>query len=308
MKYVTVVVFLFLFSFTHISAQRVDYLPAQYGQFFTTYSLLNPASNGSRDKLEILSGRQQLAGPWKHISNTFVSAFTRFNDKKNGRFQTAGVVFVADNEGKYLRRSRAYINYSWHTALTKKVSLAAGASMGVFSYRVGSSDASVSGSDMAPDAALGLWCYSKKYFLGVSANQILNSEVTPLIETTRLIRHVNITGGYTWNVSSSFSVSPQFLFRYAPDLTPDIDVAITGMINKIAVVGANYRHHKSMVPFVGIENINLKKGVGKFIFSYAVPVGETASAIQTYELTLGYQVKPPEKKIKANRKVTKTNR
>ena len=77
---------------------------------------------------------------------------------------------------------------------------------------------------------------------------------------------------------------------------------------KLVVVGVNYRHHKSMVPVVGIENINLKKGVGKFMFSYAVPAGEIASAIQTYELTLGYQVKPAERKNIGSRKVTKANR
>src|SRR5690606_4096184 len=116
---------------------------------------------GFRDKLEILSGRQQLGGPWKHIATTFVSGFTRFNEKKNGRFQAAGLMFVGDKEGRYLKRSKAYINYSWHTSLTKKVSLAAGASAGFFSYNVGASTASVSGNAIAPDAAIGLWFYSK---------------------------------------------------------------------------------------------------------------------------------------------------
>jgi len=299
MKYTLGVVF--LFSFIMVRSQEVDYIPVQYAQFFNAYSLINPASTGFRDKLELLSGRQQLGGPWKHISTTFVNGFTRFNDRKNGKFQVAGLMFIADNEGKYLKRSRAYFNYSWHTALTKKVSIAAGASVGFFSYNVGGSDASVSGGAIAPDATLGLWFYSKKYYMGLSGNQILNSKVTPLVETIRLVRHVNITSGYTWAVSKSFSLTPQFLFRYAKNYTPDIDVAVIGMINKLVALGVNYRHHKSVVPFVGFENIILKKGTARFMFSYAVPVGKIASSIQTYELTLGYQVKPPEKKNKVKK-------
>lgn len=306
MKYPLVVVL--VFSCILAKAQEVDYFPVQYAQFFNTYPTVNPASTGFRDKLELLSGRQQLGGPWKHISTTFVNGFTRFNDRKNGKFQAAGLMFMADNEGKYLRRSRACFSYSWHTALTKKVSLAAGASAGFFSYRVGGSDASVSGSAMAPDAAIGLWFYTNKYYLGFSGNQILNNKVTPIIETTRLIRHVNVTGGYTWELSESLSVIPRFLLRYTRKFTPDIDLALTGTINEVFSVGANYRHQKSVVPVVGLENIKLKEGVARLMFSYGVPVGKIADNIQTYELTLGYQVKPPKKKNKGKKKVTKFTR
>lgn len=110
MKYPLVVVL--VFSCTLAKAQEVDYFPVQYAQFFNTYPTVNPASTGFRDKLELLSGRQQLGGPWKHISTTFVNGFTRFNDRKNGKFQAAGLMFMADNEGKYLRRSRACFSYS----------------------------------------------------------------------------------------------------------------------------------------------------------------------------------------------------
>lgn len=293
-----------VFSCMLAKSQEVDYTPVQYGQFFNMYPIINPASTGFREKLELLSGRQQLGGPWKHISTTFVNGFTRFNDRKNGKFQAAGLMFVADNEGKYLSRSRACFNYSWHTPLTKNASLAAGASVGFFSYRVGGSDASVSGSAMAPDAAIGLWFYTNKYYLGVSGNQVLNNEVTPILETTRLIRHINLTGGYTWELSKSLSMTPRFLLRYARNFTSDIDVAVTGTINKVFSVGANYRHQKSVVPVVGFENIKVKEGVAKLMFSYGIPVGKIADNIQTYELMLGYQVKPPKKKNKGKKKVT----
>jgi type IX secretion system PorP/SprF family membrane protein len=293
-------------TFCYVSAisQEVPYRPVQFGQFFNTYSILNPASCSFRDKLELFSARQQHGGARKYLTTTFVSGSVRFNDDKPNKFQVAGLAFVADSEGQYLKRSRAYFTYGWHTRLSKKLSLGTGVSAGFFSYRVSSSNASVSGSATNIDASLGVWLYSTAYYLGVSGNQILNSEVTPLRETTALIRHTNAMGGYTFDVNKAFTITPQFIIRYAEDLPLDIDLATTGTVNNIVVAGINYRHHKSIVPMIGFQKVNIGKGTAKVMFSYSVPAGKIADNMRTYELMLGYQVKPARKKTKGKSKVT----
>jgi len=292
-----------IFYYVSAISQEVPYTPVQFGQFFNTYSIINPASCGFRDKLELFSARQQHSGAWKHITTTFVSGSVRFNDKKPNKFQVAGFAFVTDNEGQYLKRSRAYFTYGWHTRLSKKLSLGAGASAGFFSYRVSSSNASVSGSATNIDASLGIWLYSTTYYIGVAGNQIPNSELTPLRETTALIRHTNAMGGYTFTASETFTITPQFIIRYTEGLPLDIDLATTGTVNNIVVAGINYRYHKSVVPMVGFQDIKIGKGTGKIMFSYSVPAGKTAVNIRTYELVLAYQVKPA-RKTKEKTKVT----
>lgn len=284
--------------FTASRSQQVDYLPVQFGQFFNMYSVINPASCGSTAVLEVQSGRQQHGGAWKNISTTFVSAAFRMQKRKANNFHVAGVSFISDKEGQYLSRSKFYLTYAWHTRLTKKLSLSAGTSAGYFSYLVSESSANVSGGAMAPDASFGLWLYSETYYFGASVNQIFNSKLTPLQETTTLIRHYNLTAGYSFALTRSLSVKPSMLVRYASGYPVDIDIAAIGAINRIFTLGVNYRHNKSIVPVVGFEKLAIGKGNLKAMFSYAVPAGKIADNLQTYELTLNYDFKPVKKKNK----------
>jgi type IX secretion system PorP/SprF family membrane protein len=293
MRYVLLACALILYY--SASSQEVKYTPVQYGQFFNTFSIINPASTGVRNKWEITSGRQQHGGAWKNVSSTFAAASFRFNDSTARKFQGAGVSFIADHEGLYLKRSRVNFNYAYHVPLTTKLALAAGISGGFFSYTVKSSSASISGSATSPDATLGLWFYSDRFFVGVAANQILNSSVTPLEETTRLVPHYNFMGGYAIKVNRSLFLNPQFVARYCSGLPFDFDAALVGTINNIVNAGVNYRHHKSVVPMLGFENLPLRNGIIKVMFSYAVPAGRIADNIQTYEVVLAYSGNPFEK-------------
>jgi hypothetical protein len=141
------------------------------------------------------------------------------------------------------------------------------------------------------------------YHLGFSGNQILNGKLTPLEETTELIRHYNVTGSYTFEIHWSVTITPQFLLRYVEDRPLDVDLAAIGTVNRILALGINYRHSKSIVPMVGFQNIHIGKGTGKVMFSYAIPSGKLADNIQTYELTLGYHLRVIPK-TKAKKKVT----
>jgi len=161
-------------------AQAVSRVPVQYGQFFNTYSIINPASCGARNDTEFQLGRQQHGGAWKNIATTFASGTFRINKSRSNNFHVAGLSCIRDKEGEYLKQSRVYLLYSWHTKLTDKVSLSAGAAAGFFSYLISGSAASIGAGATTFDAAFGLWLYSDTYYAGVSINQITNSQLTPL--------------------------------------------------------------------------------------------------------------------------------
>lgn len=290
MKYFFILVLLCAITLSAVNAQEVEYIPIQFEQFFNTYPIINPASSCSASRIEIQSGRQQHGGAWKNISTTFASASFRVKENKSNSFHVAGASFVADNEGLYLKRTRFYGNYAWHTRLTKNVSLGAGTSLGFFSFLVSASSANISGAATAPDASFGFWLYTNASYAGISMNQIFNSRLTPLEETSMLIRHYNMTGGYLITINNSLSVMPRVLIRYAPGYPVDMDFAATGIINGIVSTGLNYRHNKSIVPMIGFEKLSVGNGNVKAMFSYAVPMGRSARDLKTYELMLNYQI------------------
>jgi type IX secretion system PorP/SprF family membrane protein len=295
MKYFYCLVLVFPFL-SRVNAQTMESVPVQFGQFFNAYSIINPASCGSKSDIEFELGRQGHGGIWKNVSTTYASGSFRIapSTKKNN-FHVIGLTFLGDKEGVYLNRSRIYLNYGWHTHLTKRLSVGAAASMGFFSYLVSGSNANATGGAAAPDGSLGLWLYSQRCYLGVSASQLFNSEVTPLQETTRLPRHYNVTGGYSIRMSQWLAVVPKMVVRYTPDYPLDIDVAVTSVVNNIVSGGINYRYDKGIVYMVGLERLRIKKGNFKVTFSYTMPAGRLLNNIQTYELALNYDYKRSKK-------------
>jgi type IX secretion system PorP/SprF family membrane protein len=277
---------------------QVPRLPVQYSQFFNSYSLINPASCGTLGDVEIQVGDQAHGGPWKNIGTAFTSGVCRIrNAKSRNNFHAGGLSFLRDKEGQYLRQSRMYFIYSWHTKLTKELSLSAGVTGGFVSYVIPENPSGISGADTNFDGTFGLWLYSKKFYLGGSINQIPNSEILPINEVLKFARHYNFTGGYNYDLNPNITIIPRVLLRYCPSLPIDVDVAVTASINKLLVLGINYRYNKSIVPLVGFEELKIGSGHLNFMFSYAVPSGKVAS-IQTYELTLNYSNQSKKKKGK----------
>jgi type IX secretion system PorP/SprF family membrane protein len=286
-----------LVSFNRAFAQAVPSIPIQFGQFFNSYSTINPASNGARADIEFELGKQRGRGSWRNYSTTYATGSFRLNQsKKPTNFHVPGVTFFSDIEGQYIKRSKLFFNYAWHTKLTKKVSFSAGASAGLFSYVVSAQSSGLVGSDNAPDASIGLWLYSERYYIGTSINQILNSKLTPIEEQTQLLRHYNITGGYFFALSKSLVIAPKALIRYAPDHPVNVDLATIAIVDDVVSGGINYRHQKNFVTLVGLERLNVGKGRFRAMFSYSVPIEKTSSPVHTYELTLNYHHKPVKKK------------
>jgi type IX secretion system PorP/SprF family membrane protein len=295
LKYTFAFVWSALVGTTHAQVTR---FPVQYSQFFNSYSIINPASCGQLGDLEIQIGRQQHGGAWKNIATTFTTGTCRIKKSKANNFHVTGISFMRDKEGEYLKQSRVYVVYAWHTKLTKKVSLSAGLTSGFFSYLIAGSNANVTSAATAFDGSLGLWLYTNNYYIGASTNQITNSELTPLEETTKLVRHYNVTGGFTQTINKNLTVTPRVLLRYCPGFPLDLDVSVGTSIKELVVLGINYRYNKSIVPYVGFEKVKLGNGNLRTMFSYAVPNGKTVNNIQTYEVTLNYNHQSKKKNKK----------
>lgn len=298
MKYLFVSV-IPLFSMVASHAQSVESTPVQFLQFFNTHSIINPASCSTVDDVVIDIGKQRHSGIWRNISTTFASGSLRLRpNSKSNNFHSIGLTFVNDKEGEYLRRSKVYLNYGWHTKLTKNLSLAAGTAVGYYSYVVSASTANVAGADNAPDASIGMWLYNDEFYVGASINQLLNSSLVPLEEETKLVRHYNLSLGYFHEHSASFSLEPKAMVRFAPNHPVEIDLAVVGVIRQLIGLGVGYRYQKGFVGMFGVEQLKFGNSNLKAMFSYGVPLGRISANVQTYELTVGYGHSKKKKKNK----------
>ena len=122
-------------------------------------------------------------------------------------------MFYNDQEGKYLNRSRFYLVYAWHTHIFEETKLSLGLSAGAMNYSVKGTPLSGNGSDINPDAAVGIQVYRKSTWLGLSVNQLFNSEVQPLNEITVLAPYMNISGGSRFSLNNAIELIPTGSFR-----------------------------------------------------------------------------------------------
>ena len=75
-------------------------------------------------------------------------------------------------------------------------------------YHVKGTPLSGDGSDIKPDASVGFQLYTNEIFFGTSVNQLLNSELQPLQQITRLNPHLNFCLGGSYNPSAAVSLKP----------------------------------------------------------------------------------------------------
>ncbi len=293
-------VFILSMIFTKTFAQDVMGLPVLFNQFTRTYFLINPASIGNDSDLEVSIGRQFNTDEWSNIYTHYANINLELTPKRKAdhySHHTLGLTFIGDKEGDYLSRTRAYALYNAHIMLSEKISLAAGASLGVASYAVKGTAVSPSGAATSPDGSVGLWLYDANgSHAGLSVNQLAESKLTPIVETTRLVRHYNISLRKALSLNAHLSLYPALLVRYVPQYSTTYEAATTLVMNELFSVGAAGRYKNNISVMAGLERIPAFRGYAKTAFSYTFPAGKQVQAnFNTYEFTLSFFLKKKEK-------------
>lgn len=123
-------------------------------------------------------------GIQKNIRNSFFQLEHRFNRLKNHYF---GFNFNQVRSSKIISRSKFYFNYKYNIKLTRTQELTLGTALGLYNFSIKDNPTGVSGSSTAPDATIGLLYRYKTLKTGLSINQFLNREITP-IKTSYLLK------------------------------------------------------------------------------------------------------------------------
>lgn len=222
-----------------------------------------------------------------------------------------GAVVVNDKTGSFNRFS-ANLTYAYHLGLTPTTNLAGGFSAGFTNVSIdrtkhdftGNGDpidpatgASLSGelNRLRPDIGFGLWLYSKNYFLGVSAQQIIPQKLAftddaAFLTKGKLVPHIFLTAGYRFLVGEDFNVIPSVMVKYIKgssdfDMQPELN--IKAQYRDLLWLGGSYRYQNGYAAMAGM-NIGNTMNVG-YAYDFTTTALNTVSK-GTHEFLVGFTI------------------
>ncbi|MGC4057262.1 MAG: type IX secretion system membrane protein PorP/SprF [Chitinophagaceae bacterium] len=202
-----------------------------------------------------------------------------------------GFQFLKDNAGA-LSNVSAYATYAYHIGLSPKLNLSAGFGAGFTRYSLDVSkldfmnttvDPSVYNSDAINktkfDMNAGVYLYSSKYFIGLSALQLTasrlifsGSQITTLTGTT--VPHLFLTGGYRVQLSDDFFMLPSLMFKYIQPLPMQAEANVKFQYRDALWAGFSYRHKDGIAGMIGMHCFNT--------MSISYSYDYTTSTLSTY--------------------------
>jgi type IX secretion system PorP/SprF family membrane protein len=270
--------------------------------------LFNPAATGLESFIDARGGYRK---KWAQLEGSPTTSFfsahggTDVVEKDTAGAETVtgrsgfGGYFLNDRFG-VLSRNQVNLAYSYHLPLTTTTKISFGATFGLGSFRLGElnprdktdallQDAGVS--KLTPDLGLGAIVYSSKYFIGVSAQQVLQSKLSFTdaadVNETKLNTHVFLTGGYNHQVNENVRLQPSFMLRSVKGPDASYDINLKMIFKETFWGGVSLRNQDALVLMVGAR---LESGIN---FGYAfdlVTADISKAAANGHEIHLGYNI------------------
>lgn len=285
---------LLLVAFLQGQAQQT----LQFSQYVFDGLAVNPAYAGYRDDWTVnLSSRIQWVGINGAPQTGTLSADGLLNsDNKNVGL---GIIATDDRLGPQ-NTSSIYINYAYRLQLndedTKR--LCFGLAVGAEQYSLDGSkfnaadlgDASVpigNESKLKPDARLGIYFYTDKFYVGASGINLLSSlnNSATTSQLVRQVRNIYLTGGAMIPISTQLDWKPAVLFKEDFKGPTNLDLTSYLAFDKKVWIGGSYR------TAVSIWNKgNLQNGLAKTDAAAAIVeiyLNEHFRLGYSYDFTLG---------------------
>jgi type IX secretion system PorP/SprF family membrane protein len=143
------------------------------------------------------------------------------------------------------------------------------------------------------DAGFGISYTSKKFQVGVSASQLIqsklnfyNGSLTPA-EEGRLYRHYYLHGLYHWNVDEVTVITPNFLMIYLPNAPTEFQGGVRVEHNQLFWWGVSYRARQSFSLSAGVT-LSKKFVIGYSFDIYKTPVSVYDAGSNAHEVLLRY--------------------
>jgi type IX secretion system PorP/SprF family membrane protein len=195
-------------------------------------------------------------------------------------------------------------SYAYHVPLKNDASFSIGleARMQQFSYdkaklqeALGPNDPVLGSTDsrFKFDAGLGMAYTGKKFQVGVSVSQLIQSKLDfysgnlAVTEEGRLYRHYYLHGNYKWDVDGSTTITPNVLFIYLPNAPLEFQGGVRVEHREIFWWGAAWRASQSWMLSAGVR-LNKKFNIGYCFDIYSTPLSQFDQGSSAHEILLRY--------------------
>jgi type IX secretion system PorP/SprF family membrane protein len=185
-----------------------------------------------------------------------------------------GLSVINDKTGSFSRFS-ATVSYAYHIGINATTNLAGGFAAGITRIGLDKSKTDFGGGDptdptagtsatgiinkIRPDISAGLWLYSRDYFVGIAAQQIVPQKLTFVDDaqaqtTGRLIPHLFLTTGVRLLVNDDINAIPSIMLKYIHgssknDFQPELNLKL--QYRDMLWIGGSYRYEDGYAAMLG---------------------------------------------------------
>ncbi len=270
---------------------------ALYNQYMFNYFILNPAYAGAEGVLNatIIDRHQWVGLDGAPNTMTFSTHFPT-QKKKVG----LGMYVFSDNLGA-TNDYGIMGNYSYSVETAKGI-LAFGIQGGIYQHHIdwNKLDMEISDdpvlfthscNDILPDANVGVYYYTKDFYIGASTKHLF--EIIFVDATERwntiyetLARHFYLYSGKKYQLNEKWKLEPSVLFKWVENQHLFFDLNVMTNYNDYFDLGISYRSHVNSVVLLMQLKTNKNLSVG---YSYNTFLGEVkAYSIGSHEFMIRY--------------------
>ena len=217
-----------------------------------------------------------------------------------------GAVAKIDKAG-LLRTSSLNLNYAYHLPLTRSINLASGIYSGFTQFHINTKDIILQTPDdpflnadgmnvMKLDLGVGLWLYSRTFFVGVSGAQLVHSgnDVYSPEDGPRAMMqpHYYATGGYRLSISDRIDVTPSVMVKVAANRQAAVDLNLKALYAQRVWGGVSYRHQDAAAVMAGVY----LNHIIDMSYSYDFVTSEMSKArANSHEVVVGFKLNNPKR-------------
>lgn len=253
-----------LFLSMLLSSMFMAQQEAQYSLFFMNDYVINPATAGIREQLELRSvNRYQWEGITDAPRTYSLSLTTPLAEGNMG----IGMSLFTDILGP-TRRIGIQGSYAYRIPLNSTTTLGFGISVGMLEYTIDADKIQLARADdpalgnftrstKVVDAKFGLLVRGSNYYAGLSIPQLSQSNLdiynSASAGSSALVSHFLLAGGYEYDLNEDFTLEPNLLFKFVSPVPLKVDATIRAMYKDMVWLGGGFRNNDAFTAMVGVK-------------------------------------------------------
>jgi type IX secretion system PorP/SprF family membrane protein len=286
-----IIAFLLFSSWMSVAQQ----LP-QFTQYMYNTIAINPAYAGSRETLSVVGlHRSQWVGLEGGPQTQTLSVHAPLRNERVG----LGLSFINDELG-FQNFSYLYADFSYTIPTGKTSKLAFGVKAGFTSFSLDSDFQQSQSNDPAifgfedrwkPNIGTGVYWHSQKWYLGLSAPRLLNTNYTGDAEFQSLERiSYYFTGGYVFDISKNTKFKPAALLKATNGAPLSFDLTANFLFYEKFWAGASYRINEQAAALGAIADFQVSKQL-RIGYAYEYPLSDLRPYTSgTHEVLLMFEI------------------